>query len=1133
MPAQSALLIPQALGLIALVLAAFGILSYKTYDYLELGQTWAGLACLGGVVVTFIMLLKVLQRFFQRNTGRLVFALWVIAMLGAYFGFLVNAPVKERDAKNNMVLKTRQVENADKSFTVVYERENQYPMGIDLAGGTELIYILKYDQLDENIRFTQKRIEELRGSNAEESKKKLLQLQDSIDSLKRAKETAPDKAAEVLRHRVDPNGTKGIPVTTFGSNRERLRIQLPKASQMEVERIKTAIKTQGRLSFQICTDEQEIKQKAGAATPDAYGNRVYRDEKSGNTYVQMTIKTPKKIRKDLFDEQTIVCYRGNAAKEMDGSHITLATARQNPQDGRWEIEVRFDAQGSTDFALMTGSNLKKQMAIVLDNVAKSAPVIQSEISNVCQITGNFNKEEAEQLASVLTQGSLPAEVVEDTTFFVGPSLGKEQIDSGVLATIVATVVVILFMLFYYRLSGAIAAVCMLLNLPMLLGMMGFFKATLTLPGIAGIVLTLGMAVDANVLIIERLREELARGRSLKQAVSHGFERAFLTIIDCHMTTLLSSIVLYYLGTGPVRGFAVSLSMGIITTLFCNLWLNWILTEWLVNREAVGSFNMMQFFKETKIDFMGKRHVWMGATGAAALISLSLFVYKTTTSKDIFDVDFTGGTLVQFNFAKGKERSAEVIRKEVKEKVSPALAASVQTLITTLTEANKNAEAALATDPKVADDVKASAKDVEAAKRVQLRRNRELYIAINAKLPQSGEIIAREASLNEGGMSKILADLDVQLKLLKTGDELTSQSFGKPELTDSSKFKQFTLTTRIVNNLVTNELANTLKSVYKEDLEAEPVQLGDASISVRLKGTTVTQKSVEDGLKSGIAKIANEPENGDIKAELLGLSVKSVAVKDDYTQAEIGGYTALPKEGATADQKARLQRIKQVLELADLGETRIGGAISRTNAFGAQVASETGWLSLLALMIANFAVFIYLWFRFEFSGAWGFGAIVALVHDVVIAAGAVIIAHMCGFPILINLNIVAALLTITGFSVNDTIVVFDRIREVKAAHPTRSYEDIVNEACNATLSRTILTSLTVLLTVVSLLIFGGPTIKDMAFTLLIGFSVGTYSSIFIASPLMIWWYKRFGTGKAPVPGINRVRESSDSTKNAHV
>ncbi|MEI6236942.1 MAG: hypothetical protein WCT04_28115, partial [Planctomycetota bacterium] len=145
MPAQSALLIPQALGLIALVLAAFGILSYKTYDYLELGQTWAGLACLGGVVVTFILLLKVLQRFFQRNTGRLVFALWVIAMLGAYFGFLVNAPVKERDAKNNMTLKTRQVENADKSFTVVYERENQYPMGIDLAGGTELIYILKYD----------------------------------------------------------------------------------------------------------------------------------------------------------------------------------------------------------------------------------------------------------------------------------------------------------------------------------------------------------------------------------------------------------------------------------------------------------------------------------------------------------------------------------------------------------------------------------------------------------------------------------------------------------------------------------------------------------------------------------------------------------------------------------------------------------------------------------------------------------------------------------------------------------------------------------------------------------------------------------------------------------------------------
>ena len=741
----------------------------------------------------------------------------------------------------------------------------------------------------------------------------------------------------------------------------------------------------------------------------------------------------------------------------------------------------------------------------------------------------------------MTQGSLPAEVTLEQESNVGPSLGAEQVQSGMLATIIATIVVVIFMLFYYRLSGAIAALCMLLNLPMLLGMMGFFKATLTLPGIAGIVLTLGMAVDANVLIIERLREELARGRSLKQAVSHGFERAFLTIIDCHMTTLLSSIVLYYLGTGPVRGFAVSLSMGILTTLFCNFWLNWILTEWLVNREAVGSFNMMQFFKETHIDFMGSRKVWMTATGAAAAISLILFVYHTTTSKDIFDVDFTGGTLVQFNFAKGKTRTGDEVRKEVKEKISPALATSVENLSKTLASVNDAEEKELATGPDTAKDFALANKDLDAAKRVQSHRNRDLVTKLSAALPANGEVIAREAGIREGGLTKIIADLNDNLKLLNKGDELTSQSFNKPEA--DGKFRQFTLTTRIVNSLITGELPRVLRSVYKTELEAEPVEMGPSSIAVRLNSTKLSKETVAANLKSAIAKAIQEPDYSDLKAELSNLSVASVAVKDDYTEAEIIGYKPATTEKAdpkvpgseqhVKDDATRLQRIKQVLEVADLGEARIGGAISRTNAFGAQVASEMGLMSLAALIVANLAVFIYLWFRFEFSGAWGFGAIVALIHDVVIAAGAVIVAHILGFPILINLNIVAALLTITGFSVNDTIVVFDRIREVKAAHPTRSYEDIVNEACNATLSRTILTSLTVLLSVVSLLIFGGPTIKDMAFTLLIGFTVGTYSSIFIASPLMIWWYKRFGSGKAPIPSSNRSKSEPQSPQNAQV
>ncbi len=664
---------------------------------------------------------------------------------------------------------------------------------------------------------------------------------------------------------------------------------------------------------------------------------------------------------------------------------------------------------------------------------------------------------------------------------------------------------------------------------------GFFKATLTLPGIAGIVLTLGMAVDANVLILERLREEIARGRSLKQAVAHGFDRAFLTIIDCHMTTLISSIVLYYLGTGPVRGFAVSLSMGIVTTLFCNLWLNWILTEWLVNREAVGGFNMMQMFKETHIDFMGSRKLWMTVTGGAAALSLALLLYFTMVSKTketIFDVDFTGGTLVQFNFAKGKAHDDATVKKDVNDKISVELQKNVVALIETLKTANAKAEAELKKDP----EYEASKTKPELATKLSAKVTYELSNALNAVLPRGGDAIAKEAAGKKGGMAEVITELEDQLVVLKSGEQLTAQSFGKPEADKPGTFRMFTLTTRIVNNLISGELNNVLRKVYGSELEAEPVELTENSIALHLKNVSVTKEQADAALKKAMIKAADEPEYADIKNELRQLTVNSVAVKDDYLRAEIWGYNA-PAKGTdgkpTLAEAARLNHIKQAVELADLGEERTGGPISRTNAFGAQVAGETGLMSILALLVANFAVFIYLWFRFEFSGAWGFGAIVALLHDVIIAAGAVIVAHVLGFPILINLNIIAALLTITGFSVNDTIVVFDRIREVKAAHPTRSYEDIVNEAINATLSRTILTSLTVLLSVVSLLIFGGPTIKDMAFTLLVGFLVGTYSSIFIASPLMIWWYKRFGTGRAPVPQTKKESSGTSGAQGAQV
>lgn len=976
-------LLPVAIGIFAILMALFGGMSYEFYTF---AGTWKGWAALVGLVVVFILSIRSLRGFFGKFSAKINVALVLIAILGSYFMYLFH--------------------------------ENKYPMGIDLAGGTELIYRLDYTRTDENIEIAKQAAANAKAKDPDSQEFKQLNLQ--VQNLEASKKSAPDKAAEVVRRRIDPTGTKGIPVTTLGNARDRLRIQLPKATPEEVARIKESIQTRGRLAFHIETDAQDIIMKTRESPTQVY------QAPDGISYEKKEIKKNEAITGKENKRDIVI----NRIAEMDGAHVALANARPSP-DGGWEIGLNFDSTGGVEFGRLTGKHVNEKMAIVLDGKAYSDPVIKTQIFSECVISGSFTEKEASDLATVLTAGSLPADVKPESSLEVGPSLGREQINSGMTATVIGTVVVIIFMLIYYRFSGLVASFCMLLNLPMLLGAMGFFKATLTLPGIAGIVLTLGMAVDANVLIIERLREELARGRSIRLAVSHGFDRAFLTIIDCHSTTLLSSIVLYYLGTGPVRGFAVSLSVGILTTLFCNLWLNWLIMDWLVSRDAVPGLSMMQFFKHTNIDFMGSKKLWMIITGSLAAISIALFAID---QKDLYDVDFTGGTRIQFNFTEGKAQEAEAVRKKV------------------------------------------------------------------------------DTIVKDGIEKRIVA-----LGMPPTKEELSVQPVDRPQ---NGKYRKFTVTMRETKQEIVEELSKELLADFKGELEPDAVAVADKSILVRVNpDADVTPEIITEAIKFGLTKERSDegykdPDKEDLRNALAALKVESVVKSDDgYLMASVGPLPDDPKL-LEKDPKLRDNVVKIVGALKI--PSRADGAISRKDAFGAQVAVDMWRQALAALIIANLAVFIYIWFRFEFSGAWGFGAIVALVHDTVIATGGVVVAHMLGFPLRIDLNIVAALLTITGFSVNDTIVVFDRIREVKAAHPTRTYEEIVNEAVNATLSRTILTSLTVLLADGSLLIFGGPTIRGMAYTLLVGFTVGTYSSIFIAAPLMIWWYRTFGTGRAPMP-----------------
>jgi SecD/SecF fusion protein len=1018
---------------------------FKTH---VLPNRWIPWLYLLGLVVAAPLLSFGSRGLFQKHNRRMWFIIALSGLLGGYFSYL---------AGNNI-----------------------YPMGIDLAGGTELIYRLDFTDVDRRLDEANQRLAELTEGTGEQKEEEIRKLRSMVEALRLSRDTAPEKAAEVVRKRVDPTGTKGIPITSYDEGR-RIRIQLPRASPEEVERIKRAIRTQGRLTFHLCADEMKDREIIEKVKDPNNTTREYKG------YKLMVIET-----KDPYDPTNVRRYEEIVDKVpmLEGSRVVFAgTARS--QEGGFEVRLQFDAAGSARFEEVTAANVNRKMAIVLDGTCYSAPVIKERIAGECRISGSFTQQQANDLASILTAGSLPAEVAPESEFTVGPALGNEQIESGMVATIAAGTVVAVFMWGYYRLGGFITVMCMFINLVVLMGALGFFKATMTLPGIAGIALTFGMAVDANVLIFERIREEQARGRPFRLAVQLGFDRAFSAIIDSNLTTLLSGIIMYYIGTGPVRGFAVTLSVGILVTLFANLWVFRQMLEWLVSREAVPTLKMFQALRETHIDFMALRRPWYFISGTAALSSLAAFVALGVFNDRIYDLDFTGGTLVQFNFAKGKEQADADVKRAAEEVLQPKLKERLAAVAAKLTE--------LAASGKKQDEIRTAVYE-------------QVPEVVRSHMGAGGEITTEQLQRWADTVKKTAEDF-ARLRL-------TVQSFGNPEPGTESRYRSFSLTTRETDPVVVQAIVGQLLKTFEGKVEPDAVAVAGDAVRIHFQrkageaaGSLKSESCVFEAEHARDQLAASKELDASLQAALKALKASPAQVVAEGESCYVD-LAPLPADPIQRDQ----------VRVAFL-ETRIAhqaeGPIGRQSSFGSQVAGELRGSAVLALLGSLVGIFLYLWFRFEFSGAWGFGAIVALLHDAMVAVGAVCLVSTLGIiPILIDLNLVAAVLTIIGFSVNDTIVIFDRIREVKAAHPTRALGEVVNESVNATLSRTILTTSTALVATLMLFLFGGPTIRDLTFTLLVGMVAGVYSTVFIASPLMMWWYRRYGATfatYAPQPG----------------
>ncbi len=1020
---------------------------------------YLGWGCFLAIIVFAYLSFRVYKPIFQTYSSKMALTCLLVGLLGGYFAYL---------AINNI-----------------------YPMGIDLAGGTELIYRLDYESSARRIKEAQDRLESLTvkmGKGEKDNDKPITDdiirdLRKTIADMEESRRTAPEKATDVVRKRVDPNGTRGIPITQYGEG--RLRIQLPKASQEDVDRIKRAIMRQGRLTFHICADERTERDVIDKIRKDP--------NKENDVYKEMIITTknkydPKKVKTEAVYIRKI--------PELEGSRVVMAGFRPNVQDGGYEVNLRFDGAGATRFEEVTSLNINKRLAIVLDNVCHVAPNIKTRISSDCQITGSFTKEEAESIAAVLTAGSLPAEVKEDSEFSVGPALGHEQIRSGVVATLIGGAAVALFMWGFYRAGGFVTVICLAVLLTVLMGALGFFKATLTLPGIAGIMLNLGMAVDANVLIFERMREELARGRVLRLAVQHGFDRAAVTILDSQLTTLLSGVILYYLGTGPIRGFAVTLNLGILVTLFANLWVCRNIIEWLVSIDALTSFKPMQILTNAKIDFMGIRRPYMLTSAALVLASVGIFTYMGIFNSRIYDLDFTGGTLLQFNFAKGQEQTKDAVGDVVAKNLRPLFKEQLEKAV-----AHLNAVASLKT------------KDGKDADEIEMRK--ELY----AKLPLLGRSQFGSAStVDKASLESMAKDIQNVLNEFEL-IELKAEPFSSPIAgTGPEKYRSFTLTTRMTQSASVVLLNDELLREFAGKLVPPAIEAKEKKLRIRFDlETAATDQELKDEVDRALLKVTNAKQNEPLKPRLAALKTES-AKKEPYGDGE-RAYLEITGLTDDATMNRKIQDAIEEAKIKDLAE----GPISRKSSFGSQVAGEMRLTAIFAAVGALAGIFLYLWFRFQFSCSWGFGAILALFHDAFISIGAVCLFNVTGIlPILIDLNLVAAIMTIIGYSVNDTIVVFDRIREIRTQHPTRDLAEVINEAVNATLSRTLLTSGTTLLATLALFLFGGETIRGLSFTLTVGILVGTYSSIFMASPAMLWWINKFGAGKAPVPGLGKPK-----------
>lgn len=849
-------------------------------------------------------------------------------------------------------------------------------------------------------------------------------------------------------------------------------------------------------------------------------------------------------------------------QNVEGRYLKSART-QIGQDLKNSVDFGFNSEGARLFGILTGNNLPKgslirKLGIVLDDQILSAPNLQSRISDRGQITGDFSKAEVEWLVGVLDAGSLPAKLnpTPISEMRADATLGAETIRQGALAILISMILVPLAMIAYYRFAGFVAGVAVLLNLVLVVAVMVGVQAAFTLAGLAGLVLTVGMAVDANVLIYERIREELERGSALRMAIRNGFGRATRTIVDSNATNIITAVVLYAVGTEQLKGFAVTLILGILMSMFTAIFCARLVFDICEKNRWITTLRMTKLFGETRINFVGVIRYCIA--GSLALIAIGM-VAVYLRGADFLDIDFRGGTKIQIVFKDAhQQKEVEARLREYSEKATQDARLDAVTA-TGVGEGNTsfNVET-VQNDPKVVQNalkmifgdqlktnrlsfnpeqvksIAAESGSKEGLPKRQLPAEKPAFIP-EEKAPAKSSEAPKPAGDTPGSTrpdpgagaqsssessGALFSAVDPQMLFLAQADigEGKDKAADNTPAAGSLPVVQTTVPAGApvaVPAVVQptggpSEAGGGHVSDAGEDMPGvgNPF-LGGTSAALnfedKIKQEVLSEMIRQAGRLAGLVKATDKdaPKSsgpGAVPSETVDLSFQF-----RVTNPEVIGESQLAQKEwkleVTLNRDDTLKLLKALqLRLAD--EPLFPMA---TNV-GSQVAGSLQLTAFSAIFISFLAIVGYLWIRFQHA-RYGLAAVLALVHDVLITVGILalseyfkVIPFMEGFKM--NLVILAALLTLIGYSLNDTIVIFDRIRELrgKSAHITR---DLVNDAVNQTLSRTVLTSVLTFIVVCVLFFVGGPGVHGFSFTLLIGIIVGTYSSIYIAAPVLLW------------------------------